>query len=132
MPNRVRRLVEASARIEPGIVDSFRHGLAPLREFVADAFHPVRRGISSGRHARHGLEHTVEVVGAEARPLCQCRETRRLLLGFDHAADIRNLCRMELLERRLIRLAALTRPEFRTLRVGRGAMKAHVLRVRPT
>jgi len=66
------------------------------------------------------------------RPLCQRRETRRFLCSFDRAAGVRDLRRVELLERRLIRLAAPTRPESRTLRVGHGVMKAHVRRIRQT
>src|SRR5712692_5223512 len=41
----------------------------------------------------------------------------RLLRGFDHAADVHDLRRIELLERRLIGLAAPARPKSSPLRI---------------
>ena len=128
----VGRLVEASAEVEAGIVDGFGHGLARLRELVADACRPMRRGIGPGRDAGDGLEHPVKVIRTQARALRQCRETRRRVRGFDHAADLGDRFRTDLLERRFIRLATAASPETGPLSVGCGPMEAHVLRIRQT
>jgi hypothetical protein len=90
----------------------------------------MRRGVRLRRDARNGLEDAMEMKPAHPRGCRQCVEAGRHVGAFNHAAGRRDGRGALLGERRLVRPAALARAEAGTLRVGAGAMKAHVIAAR--
>ena len=77
--------VEAAARIESCLVNGFGHGLVSLQR-LADAFVSVRDSVRLRRHAGRGLEHAVEVVGAETSMRGELIEGRNGLSRLDQPA----------------------------------------------
>src|SRR3984893_8408091 len=82
-----RLLVEASARIEPGVVDRLGHGVA-ARETLTDLRRAMGSSVILGRQACGCLEHAVEITGAATDPVCQLGQRRVLLALLDQTTGL--------------------------------------------
>src|SRR5262249_32602377 len=82
-----RLFVEASARTEPGLVDGFGYGRS-CSKALAHLLGAVRGGIALRRQTGCGLEHAVEIAGAETDGFGDHLQRGLLLAALDEAASL--------------------------------------------